>query len=112
MRSRTNEKEEDTMFFGNKDKDTRLTDKQYKVLVGGMSKKERKEFERRQEQFHRDRDDDRLEAWLDFEDFCNNNIYRLSSPMDRVHDNVWDGVRILSYNIRYYGTRNGGGRYK
>ena len=30
------------MFFGKKDKDVRLTDKQYKDLVGGMSKKERK----------------------------------------------------------------------
>ena len=38
------------MFFGKKDKDVRLTDKQYKDLVGGMSKKERKEFERRQDQ--------------------------------------------------------------
>ena len=58
------------MFFGNnkKDKDVRLTSKQYKDLVGGMSRKERKEFERKQEQFRRDREDDRLEAWLDFED--------------------------------------------
>ena len=31
------------MFFGKKDKDVRLTDKEYKSLVGGMSKKERKE---------------------------------------------------------------------
>ncbi len=64
------ESEDETMFFGNhkKDKDVRLTDKQYKDLVGGMSRKERKEFDRRQEQFRRDREDDRLEAWLDFED--------------------------------------------
>ncbi len=58
------------MFLGynKKDKDVRLTDKQYKNLVGSMSKKERKEFERRQDQLRRDREDDRLEAWLDFED--------------------------------------------
>ena len=63
-------KEFKIMFFGNnkKDKDVRLTDKQYKDLVGGMSRKERKEFERRQDQLRRDREDDRLEAWLDFED--------------------------------------------
>ena len=30
------------MFFGKKDKDVRLADKEYKSLVGGMSKKERK----------------------------------------------------------------------
>ncbi len=30
------------MFFGKKDKDVRLTDKQYKGLVGSMSRKERK----------------------------------------------------------------------
>lgn len=36
------------MFFGKKDKDVRLTDKEYKSLVGGMSKKERRDFDRRQ----------------------------------------------------------------
>lgn len=56
------------MFFGKKDKDVRLTDQQYKSLVGGMSKKDRKEFDRRQEQLRRDREDDRLMAWLEFED--------------------------------------------
>ena len=56
------------MLFGKKDKDVRLTDKQYKDLVGSMSNKERREFERRQEQLRRDREDDRLDAWLDFED--------------------------------------------
>ncbi|MBQ6407125.1 MAG: hypothetical protein IJJ64_03705 [Butyrivibrio sp.] len=56
------------MFFGKRDKDVRLTDKQYKDLVRGMSRKERKEFDRRQEQLHRDMEDDRLDAWLDFED--------------------------------------------
>ncbi len=62
------EREVALCFFGKKDKDVRLTDKQYKDLVGGMSKKERKEFDRRQEQLRRDREDDRLDAWLDFED--------------------------------------------
>jgi hypothetical protein len=33
-----------------------------------MSKKERKDFDRKQKEFSRDREDDRLEAWLDFED--------------------------------------------
>ena len=63
-------KEYRAMFFGNnkKDKDVRLTDKQYKALVGGMSRKERKDFDRRQEQFRIYREDDRLEAWLNFED--------------------------------------------
>ena len=56
------------MFFGKKDKDVRLTDNQYKDLVGSMSKKERKEFDRKQEQLRKDREDDRLDAWLDFED--------------------------------------------
>ncbi len=56
------------MFFGKKDKDVRLTDKEYKNLVGSMNKKERKDFDRRQKEFKRDREDDRLDAWLDFED--------------------------------------------
>lgn len=58
------------MFFGSnkKDKDVRLTDKQYKDLVGGMSRSERRDFERKQEQLRRDREDDRLMAWLEFED--------------------------------------------
>ena len=58
------------MFFGKreKDKDVRITESQYKSLVGGMSKKERKDFERKQKEFRRDREDDRLEACLDFED--------------------------------------------
>ena len=56
------------MFFGKKVKDVRLTDKEYKNLVGNMSKKERKDFDRRQEEFRCDREDDHLDAWLDFED--------------------------------------------
>ncbi len=56
------------MFFGKKDKDVRLTDKEYKNLVGSMNKKERKDFERRQKELKRDREDDRLDALLDFED--------------------------------------------
>lgn len=56
------------MFFGKKDKDVRLTDKQYKELIGGMSKQERKEFERCQEQFRRDREDEELLEWLMIED--------------------------------------------
>ncbi|WP_026490239.1 hypothetical protein [Butyrivibrio sp. XBB1001] len=56
------------MFFGKKDKDVRLTDKQYKDFTSGMSKKERKEFDRKQEQLRRDREDDRLLGWLEVED--------------------------------------------
>ena len=58
------------MFFGKreKDKDVRISESQYKSLVGGMPKKERKDFDRKQKEFRRDREDDRLEAWLDFED--------------------------------------------
>ncbi|MDC7292521.1 hypothetical protein NXH67_03205 [Butyrivibrio sp. DSM 10294] len=56
------------MFFGTKDKDVRLTDKQYKNLVGSMSKKERKEFDRKQEQLRREIEEDRLLGWLEFED--------------------------------------------
>ena len=58
------------MFFGkrNKDKDVRITESQYKSLVGGMSGKERKDFNRKQEQLRREREDDRINAWLDFED--------------------------------------------
>ena len=33
-----------------------------------MSKKERKEFDRKQEQLRRDREDDRLLGWLEVED--------------------------------------------
>ena len=46
------------MFFGKKDRDVRLTDKQYKDLVGGMSKKERREFDHKQNQLRRDREDE------------------------------------------------------
>ena len=58
------------MFFGkrNKDKDVRISEAQYKSLVGGMSRKERKDFDRKQEQLKREREDDRINAWLDFED--------------------------------------------
>ena len=56
------------MFFGKNDKDVRLTDKQYKDMVSKMSRSERRDFERRQKEFKRDRESDRLDAWLDFED--------------------------------------------
>ena len=56
------------MLFGKREKDVRLTDKEYKSLVGSMSNKERKDFDRRQRDFERDREDDRLNAWLEFED--------------------------------------------
>ncbi|SFC31248.1 hypothetical protein [Butyrivibrio sp. YAB3001] len=56
------------MFFGKKYKDVRLTDGQYKKLVGSMNKKERREFERRQEELRRGREEDRLLGWLEFED--------------------------------------------
>ncbi len=51
-----------------KDRDIRVSDAEYKKLVNGMSKKERREFDRKQEQLRRDREDDRLMAWLEFED--------------------------------------------
>lgn len=56
------------MFFGKKDKDVRLTDSQYKDLVSNMSKRERREFERKQDELRRDREDDRLMGWLFMED--------------------------------------------
>lgn len=56
------------MFLGKKDKDVRLTDSQYKSLLNGMSKKERREFERKQDQLRREREDDRLMGWLFMED--------------------------------------------
>ncbi len=56
------------MFFGKKDKDVRLTERQYKDLVNNMSKKERKEFDRKQEQLRRDKDNSDFMDWLDFED--------------------------------------------
>ena len=49
-------------------KDVRLTDKQYKDLTSNMSKKERREFERRQDELRREREEDRLLGWLEFED--------------------------------------------
>ena len=56
------------MFFGKKDKYVRLTDSQYKDLVSNMSKRERREFERKQDELRRDREDDRLMGWLFMED--------------------------------------------
>ncbi len=56
------------MFFGKRDKDVRLTDSQYNNLISNMSKRERKDFERKQEQFKREREEDRLLGWLEFED--------------------------------------------
>ncbi len=56
------------MFFGKKDKDVRLKESQYKDLVSNMSKRERRDFERKQEQLRRDREDDRLMGWLFMED--------------------------------------------
>ena len=56
------------MFFGKKDKDVRLTDKQYKDLTNNMSKKERREFDRRHDELRREREEDRLLGWLEFED--------------------------------------------
>lgn len=56
------------MFFGKRDKDVRLTDTEYKNLVKGMSSKERRDFDRRQDQLRREREEDRLLGWLEFED--------------------------------------------
>ncbi len=56
------------MFFGKRDKDVRLTDKEYKNLVKGMSSKERRDFDCRQDQLRREREEDRLLGWLEFED--------------------------------------------
>ena len=56
------------MFFGKRDKDVRITDAQYKNLVNSMSKKERREFDRKQEQLRREREEDRLLGWWEFED--------------------------------------------
>ena len=56
------------MFLGKRDKDVRLTDSQYNSLISNMSKRERKDFERKQEQLKREREEDRLLGWLEFED--------------------------------------------
>ncbi|MBO4458330.1 MAG: hypothetical protein J5802_11480 [Butyrivibrio sp.] len=56
------------MFFGKRDKDVRLSDDQYNKLVDGMSKKERMEFDRKQGELRREREEDRLLGWLEFED--------------------------------------------
>ena len=56
------------MLFGRSDKDVRLTEKQYNDMISKMSCSERKDFERRQRELQRDRENDRLDAWLDFED--------------------------------------------
>lgn len=56
------------MFFGKRNKDVKLTDSQYNKLVGSMNKKERREFECRQEELRREREEDRLLGWLEFED--------------------------------------------
>lgn len=52
------------MLFGKSDKDVRLTDRQYKDFVGNMSKRERKEFDRKQKQLQREKDDDWLLGML------------------------------------------------
>ena len=52
------------MFFGKSDKDVRLSDSQYKKLVKNMGKRERKEFDRKQKQLQRERDDDWLLGML------------------------------------------------
>lgn len=59
------------MLFGKKDKDVRLTDK-CKDLTSNMRKKERREFDRRQDELRRKREEDRLDAWLDFENEMDN----------------------------------------
>lgn len=56
------------MLFGKRDKDVRLTDEQLKKVTNGMSKKERREFDRRQDELRREREEDRLLGWLEFED--------------------------------------------
>ena len=60
------------MFFGKSDKDVRLTDSQYKNLVGNMSKRERREFERNQRKMQRDRDDDLIMGMLFLHDELDN----------------------------------------
>ena len=52
------------MFFGKSDKDVRISDSQYKKLVNNMGKRERKEFDRKQKQLQRERDDDWLLGML------------------------------------------------
>ena len=56
------------MLFGKRDKDVRLTDEQLKKVTNGMSKRERREFDRRQDELKREREEDRLLGWLEFED--------------------------------------------
>ena len=56
------------MLFGKRDKDVRLTDEQLKKVTNGMSKRERREFDRRQDELRREREEDRLLGWLEFED--------------------------------------------
>ncbi len=56
------------MFFGKRDKDVRLTEKQYKDLTSSMTKKERRDFDRRQNELRREREEERLLGWLEFED--------------------------------------------
>ncbi|WP_029319262.1 hypothetical protein [Butyrivibrio sp. AE3004] len=52
------------MFFGKRDKYVRIPDAQYKNLVSSMSKKDCREFDRKQEQLRRERDEDRLMGWF------------------------------------------------
>ncbi len=47
-------------FKKSKDHDVRITDEQYKELTGKMSKKELKEFKRKQREAEADRDWDAL----------------------------------------------------
>ena len=57
------------LFGGDDDEhDVRLNDKEYKEMMKKMSPSERRDFERRQKELKRDRENDKLDAWLDFEE--------------------------------------------
>lgn len=58
------------LLFGSDDDehDVRLNDREYKEMMKKLSPSERRDFERRQDQLKRDRENDRLDAWLEFED--------------------------------------------
>ncbi len=40
----------------------------FKELTSAMTKKERRDFERRQDELRREREEERLLGWLEFED--------------------------------------------
>ena len=56
------------LFGGNDEHDVRLSDKEYKDMLGKMTRSERREFERRQSELQKDIEEARFNAEMEYED--------------------------------------------